>query len=238
MTEAQIAVIREKARNKRYKKPLNMDFNIESILTNLFDISSECCDVQYYFEADYDSDLLCDLFGGEDQLQEFKVMFSDLSAQCEQMNEDLRDPFLCIPKWFDAFFAGISDDSQTMLGWDSFEQDYFGLLPGFESRVAISEARKKVERCTKEEILDGASLCFRIAVNYLSLKSRYEDLKASMDIIRERNRAELDALHKINEVYEKADKASEGFRYKSVKEIRTLDRLIDAIDPYSQIWLQ
>lgn len=237
MTEAQIAVIREKARNKRYKKPLNMDFNIESILTNLYDMSSECCDVQYYFEAD-DPDLLSDLLGGDDQLQEFKVMFSDLSAQCEQMNEDLRDPFLFIPKWFDAFFAGISDDSQTMLGWDSFEQDYFGLLPGFESREAISEARKKVERCTKEEILDGASLCFRIAVNYLSLKSRYEDLKASMDIIRERNRAELNALHKINEVYEKADKASDGFRFTWEKEVATLDKLIDAIDPYSQIWLQ
>ena len=94
------------------------------------------------------------------------------------------------------------------------------------------------QRCTKEEILDGASLCFRIAVNYLSLKSRYEDLKASMDIIRERNRAELDALHKINEVYEKADKASDGFRFTWEKEVATLDKLIDAIDPYSQIWLQ
>lgn len=235
MTESQIAIMREKARNKRYKKPLNQELNIDSMLSCLYDISAECSDVEYYFEAD-DPDLQCELLGGEDQLREFKIMFSNLSVDCEQMLEDLRYSYL--PDWFDTFFAGISDDSQPMLGWDAFETDYFGLDPGFESRLAIQEAKKKVVRHTKEEILDGASRCFRIAINYLSLKSRYEDLKASMDIIREKSRAELDALRQINEVYVRADDASDGFRYRWCKEVRALDKLIDAVDPYSQIWLQ
>ena len=235
MTDEQISIISDKARQKRYKKPINRDFNLDAIRSNLGEIYWECNDVEYYFEAD-DSEMLSDLLGGEEQLHEFKFMFSDLSADCDQMLEDLREAWC--QEWFDIFFAAIADDSQTLLGWDSFESDYFGLMDRYESNLAIEEARTKMGRITKADILDGARQCFRIAFNYLSLKSRYEDLKSSMDIIRQTNKAELDAISHVNEIYDKADEASQGFKYEHNDEVRALNRLLNAIDPYSRIWLQ
>lgn len=237
MTEAQIISIREKARNKRYKKPINKEINLETIRSSLYDISSECCEVAYLFESG--DDLFCDLLGGEEQLYEFKFMFSGLSADCEQMLEDLE--YAYIPKWFDIFLAAISDESGSSLGWDyceNSESDYFGLTDRYENRQVIEEAKKKVEHFTKAELIDGARQCFRITFNYLSLKSRYEDLKASMDIIRDTNKAELDVLKHINELYEKADISSNGFKYLWEKDVADLDKLFQQIDPYSQIWLQ
>lgn len=235
MYDDQIAVIREKAKQKRYKKPAHKDLNLESIQYSLWDILEACAEVEYYFEGD-DTDLFSELVGGDDQFQEFKFMFSGLSADCEQMMDDLKDGW--VPRFFDTFFAALSDHSQTMLGWDTYENDYFGLEPGFESEIAIKEAKKKLQQYTKADLIEAASQCFLIAVNFLSLRSRYEDLKASMDIIRETNKAELDVLRHINELYQKADEVSKGFRYDWKHEVIDLQKLIDSIDPQSRIWLQ
>ena len=234
MYDEQINIICEKARMKRYKKPISKEFNLDAIQDTLYDISSECYDVEYLFEAD--DELFSDLLGGDDQLREFKFMFSDLSVSCEQMITDIKDVYL--PKWFDIFFAAMSDESCSMLGWDSYENDYLGLTDRFETRMAVEEAKKKLDRFTKSDLLDGARQFFRLVCNYLSLRSRYEDLKSSMDIIRGTNRAELDVLKHINELYEKADDASDGFTRQWQKEVLDFDKLIDEIDPYSQIWLQ
>lgn len=93
-------------------------------------------------------------------------------------------------------------------------------------------------RFTKEQILKGGRRCFRITLNYISLKSRYEDLKASMDIIREKNKGELDILKNINNLYEKANEVSNGFKYIYQKEVDSYNKYLAALDPYSRLWLE
>ena len=79
---------REKARNLRYKKAIVRNINIEQIQEELMDISAECDNVRYYFETDDDT-LLNALDGDEEQEFEFKMMFADLCAECEQMYSDI-----------------------------------------------------------------------------------------------------------------------------------------------------
>ncbi len=79
---------RIKAMNLRYKKPIAEGLNLDDIRNTLWDISEACGDVQYYVDGD-DETLLNALDGDEDDAYEFKMMFSTLSAECEQMIYDL-----------------------------------------------------------------------------------------------------------------------------------------------------
>ena len=89
---------RIKAMNLRYKKPIAKGLNLDDIRNSLWDISEACGDVQYYIDSD-DETLLNALDGDEDDAYEFKMMFSTLSAECEQMQYDLGNEY--IPEYFD-----------------------------------------------------------------------------------------------------------------------------------------
>ena len=191
-------------------------------------IIQACIDIYYDEQSDIEE-------YGEDNFEKFE---EELLAG---MSKENREAFLQQKKEWER--DNHTPDKSvnfpfSMLGWDTYENDYFGLEPGFESEIAIKEAKKKLQQYTKADLIEAASQCFLIAVNFLSLRSRYEDLKASMDIIRETNKAELDVLRHINELYQKADVVSKGFRYDWKHEVIDLQKLIDSIDPQSRIWLQ
>lgn len=131
---------RIKARNLRYKKPIAKDLNLDFIREALDDISYECYEVQYYVDGDEET-LINALDGDEDDAYEFKMMFSDLVSECEQMQDDLRNEY--ISEYFDLFFAAINKGGE-MLGYDIYEHDYYG-LSSFESGLANEEAVKKMQ---------------------------------------------------------------------------------------------
>ncbi|MDE7298144.1 MAG: hypothetical protein K2N94_04860, partial [Lachnospiraceae bacterium] len=93
---------RIKARNLRYRRPIVRDLNLEAIQQELWDIKDACTDVQWYFETDEET-LINVMDGDEDEAYEFKMMFGDLCAECEQMSEDLEQVW--IPDCFDRFFV-------------------------------------------------------------------------------------------------------------------------------------
>ena len=110
---------RTKARNLRYRQAIVRDINLDKIWEVLCEIEEACNDVQYYFEVDGDGETLLNaLDGNEDEAYEFRVMFSDLSAECEQMRQDLQEEY--IPEYFDTFFTAVNTDG-TLLGWDPYE---------------------------------------------------------------------------------------------------------------------
>jgi chromosome segregation ATPase len=219
---------REKARNLRYKKAISKNMNLETIQEMLWEMQEECDNVRYYFETD-DETLLNALDGDEDQEYEFKMMFADLCAECEQMERDMSDEY--IPECFDTFFGAI--DSGQLMGWDEYEGDYFGLNDGYEERWAHEENRKRMERMTKKEILDAAHICFKVAKQYLALMHRYDCLKAALDILRDENTGYLQMVKAIEEKYETAEK--DGFIgwHQSTEEF---DRLLEALPQMA--WIQ
>ena len=234
---------REKARALRYRKPAVKDLNIAEILEQLSTIEEECAEVHWYCDSEDGWDTLLNaLDGDDDDAWEFKTAFADLEGQCEKMRDDLTDDFsmaMGVTEGFDLFFAGIGADSATggMMGFDDYEQDYFGLEPGWQSKQAGKAAAEKLKRLTKDELIDLTGRCFRIAFNFLSLRHRYDNLKAAMDILREQNTALLKQVKAIEDLYDKAE--AEGFSkydFTRGENEKALDRLLNALP--ERAWIE
>lgn len=224
---------RQKAKQLGYRKPVVKDLNLESIYQELWDIQEQCEDVHWYFDTD-DETLLNALDGDEDEAYEFKMMFADLCAECEKMLEDLRAEW--VPKCFDKFFvaAGAGEDYGGLLGYDSYEQDYFGL--SCTEAFAEDESKRALKQLTKDNLIAASRQCFRIYQSFIALRHRYDCLKAAMDILRDENTGYLKMIKQIEEMYEKADEESDGFRYEWCKSVRELDRILGNMP--QEAWIQ
>lgn len=223
---------RRKARELRYRKPIVKNLNIDTIREEIWNIQEECENVHWYFDTDDDT-LINALDGDDEEAYEFKMLFGDLCAECERMIEDLQWEY--VPEYFDSFFVaiGASECGGGLLGYDSFEQDYFGLQ--CTDRFVEEESSKKLKKLTKDELIQGAHQCFRIYHAYIGLRHRYDCLKASMDILRDQNTGYLQAVKEIERMYEEA--SNEWNRYsdwnKASIEWR---RYIDTLPP--EAWIQ
>lgn len=199
---------RYKAKQLRYKKPITKDLNLDAIEEALQCISEACYEVQYYIEDDEDT-LINALDGDEDDAYEFKMMFSDLTAECEQMQGDLQEEY--ISEYFDLFFVAVGKGCE-MLGYDVYEHDYYG-LSSYESELANAEAVKKIKVLTKDKLIETMQICFRIYQSYIGLQYRYDCIKAAMDILRDENTGHLQMVKQIEELYKKADEETDGFKW-------------------------
>lgn len=224
---------RQKAKLLRYKKPIVKDLNLQSIYEELWDIQEECENVHWYFETD-DETLINALDGNEDEAFEFKMMFGDLCAECEKMLEDLQEEW--VPKCFDKFFvmSGAGEDYGGLLGFDTYEQDYFCL--DCTDAFAEDESKKALKQLSKDNLIAAARQCFRVYQSFIALRHRYDCLKAAMDILKDQNTGYLQMVQQINEIYEKAEEESFGFRNPWCKEVIQLDRFLSNLP--QDAWLQ
>lgn len=198
---------RLKARQMRYKKPIARDLNLSTIQEELWDIQEECENVRWFCDTDQET-LINALDGDEDEAYEFRMMFADLCAECDQMISDLEEEW--VPECFDVFFvaAGAGEEYGGLLGYDSYEGDYFGL--DCTNAFAEDESKKILKRMTKDELIAATRQCFRVYSSYIALRYRYDCLKASMNILKDQNTGYLQTVKEIEELYSKAEE--EGFR--------------------------
>lgn len=205
-----------KARNLRFKKPIATQMNLETIKENLWEMQSVCDDIRYFFDDSEDPEtLLGELLGDEDEAAEFRMMFSDLSAECDQFREDLGDWEWSeyLEEYFNLFMV-LEDRTGNLAGYDTYEHDYFGLESTYEKEIAIEAAHEKLKKeLTKDKLLEFFQKCMRILVSYCALQYRYDCLEASLDIVREKNAAHLMAVKEINALYAKADEETSGFQF-------------------------
>ncbi|MDO5540597.1 MAG: hypothetical protein Q4F83_11095 [Eubacteriales bacterium] len=225
---------RQKASQLRYKKPIAKNLNLEFIEQDLWDIQEECENVRWYTDSEDGTDSLINaLDGDEDEAYEFKMAFADLCAECDRMGEDLKEEW--VPECFDIFFvaAGAGDTYGGLLGWDSYEGDYFGI--GCSDSFAEDEAKKKLKQMTKDELIVAARQCFKVYQAYIGLRTRYDSLKAAIDILRDQNTGYLQAVKEIERLYEEASK-DHWSREKWSKESREWEQYTDALPP--EAWIQ
>lgn len=218
---------KEKARELRYRKPIVKNLNLEFIEQDLWDIQGECECVRWYTDSDDGEDsLLNALIGDEDEAYEFRMMFADLCAECDRMEYDLKEEW--VPECFDIFFVsvGAADDFGGLLGFDSYEKDYFGISP-YES-FAEDEAKKKLMRMTKEDLITSARQCFKVYQAYIGLRHRYDCLKSAMDILKDKNTGYIKTIKEIEKLYEKASK-QKGLYANYSKEWKEFERYTDAL---------
>jgi hypothetical protein len=158
------------------------------------------------------------------------MAFADLCAECERMTDDLHEEW--VPDCFDIFFvaAGAGDDG--LLGWDSYEQDYYDISP--ISSFAEDEAKKKLKAMTKDDLIAAARQCFKVYHAYMGLRNRYDSLKAAIDILRDQNTGVLQAVKEIEKLYEEASE-SEWTRNQYSKPSRDWKLYTDALPP--EAWI-
>lgn len=227
--EARKEQARRDAKNLRFQRPMAKELNFYTINDELYEMEEACADVQWMTEDDERMDNLFD--GDIDQAWEFRMAFSDLMADCGKMRNDLNaievwddadddpgippigdeEPSENVPTIFDLFFPAIDGDD-SYLGFDTYEGDYYGLTY-FEGELAQKYARKKIMRLTKEQLLDQAGQCMRIARQYLAIKYRFQCLKSAIDILSEENLSTLKIVKGIEEAYEKAEAETNGFTH-------------------------
>ena len=189
----------EKARNLRYKKAALKRFNLCEIRDEIYDIGCECGDIKWYMD-DQDT-LLNALDGDSDDEYEFRMMFSDLSANCERLQCVVNEEY--VTEYFDDFLVGSNNNGYRTIGFDSEEEDYFALC-GFDSQLAQTESGKRLQRLTKSELISTAGQVFGIITAYLDITQKHDYLKATFDILRNDNTAHLQIIKQINKAYDKA----------------------------------
>lgn len=218
---------RNKAKQLRYKKPIAKNLNLEKIKQDLWDIQEACEDVHWYTDSeDGEDSLLNALNGNEDEAYEFKMEFADLCAECERMLEDLEEEW--VPDCFDIFFvaAGAGDEYGGLLGYDEYEGDYFGI--GCTDSFAEDEAKDKLKRMTKDNLIAATRQCFKVYSAYIGLRNRYDNLKAAIDILRDQNTGHLQVVKAIEKLYEEAQ-TKQGKYADWSKEWKEFERYTDAL---------
>lgn len=224
------ALRREKARNLRYKKAILADLNLETIQSSLYEIAETASDVKYWCTNE-DETQLDELIGDEEETFELKMAFSTLEADCEQMQQDMDNEW--VPEFFDDFFGTIAGGGAgEMMGYDRYAGDYFGLSGSWEAQQAQKECEKRLLAHTKQEIVEAYSICFRVAVNYIALKDRYDGLKAYIDILHGQNTGLLQTVKRIEELYDKTADCGLN-RWENEKEFAAL---LDSLP--QEVWLQ
>ena len=192
----------EKARNLRYKKAIACTMNLDNIRQWIGDTFDELEDVTYVAQND---EIFVKAFDGdEEEAFEFRMAFDALSGDIYRFQNDLDEEW--IPECFDDFFCSCAGAGDELAGYDVVEQDYFG-LGVYAAEVGQDEARKRLERLTKKDLIEAAQRCYQVAVAYLGLRSRYEDLRAAVDIIRAENDGLMHGIKAIEELYDQWSKA-------------------------------
>ena len=224
---------KNRAKKLRYKKPIVKNLNLETIQQDLWDIQESCEEVHWFTDSDDGSETLINaLSGDEDEAYEFKMAFADLCAECERMFDDMQEEW--VPDCFDILFvaAGAGETYGGLLGFDSYEQDYFGI--GCSEAFAEDEAKKKLKQMTKDELIAAVRQCFRIYSAYIGLRNRYDSLKAAIDILREQNTGHLQVVREIERLYQKAQE-QQGYMAEYSKEWREFEQDADALP--QEAWL-
>lgn len=218
----------EKAKQMMYKRPALASLGYQSIMKELETISEECDEVRYVLEDDVGS-IIDALDGDEEDAFEFRMMFSELSAECDMLRERIYEN-----TWdeqeFDDMTVALIGNRYEMVGYDGYEEDWQSLA-GYDQTLALSEAGKRVMRHTKSEMISMFGQAMGIMIAFLHLRQKYDYLKATMDIIRGEKGAFLRVIADIEKAYEEAEEHHFYSGY-----CKTFDELLAALP--ERTWLE
>lgn len=203
----------EICRNRMYKKAALADMGYQDINDTLDIIIEECNDIHYDF--DDDEMLINALDGDEDEAWEFKMLFTALENESYQLKQQFYDYAEydedAEQKFNDCSVALIGNRFRSV-GFDDFEEDYFSLT-SYESELAFTESGKRIMRNTKAEMLSQIGQTLGIILSYYNVKMKYDNLKGTIDILKEKNTSILKQIRDIESAYALAHE--DEFRGKS-----------------------
>jgi len=195
-----------KAKQIRYKKAALAIMWLESIKDELYTIASECEELEW---AISDDETLLDVLDGDSEdIEEFRFMFADLSANCNRLHETLQDSY--VTEHFDDFFVKILGDKYTVIGFDKYQEDYYGLT-SYEQNWAQSESAKRLKRLTKDDLLSISGQCFGIALSIVDIRHTYDCLKSAFDLLKGDRVELLKNVKDIEAAYEAVENGADSY---------------------------
>lgn len=190
----------ERSKALRYKRPALASMGYEALTSELNEIQAACSDVAYYFPQGDDT-LLDALDGDEEEAFEFQMAFSELSAKVDRLADVMYE--IGDQQQYDDCTVALIGNRYTLVGFDGYVEDYFQLA-GYESHLAESEAGKRMMRHTKAEMLSIIGQSVGTLIAFLDIRQQYDYLKATIDILRGENQSMLQAIKRIEELYDRA----------------------------------
>ena len=178
-------------------RPAVKGLTLEDIQGELWEMQDVCSDVAYAIQ---DEDIIEDALGSEEEAFEFRMAFSDLEYDLERMCDALREEW--VPEYYDTFLPALH--AGQLYSYDE-EEDDFAPISSWESQWEEKQARDKVKRLTKDQLIDAAAQCLSVIRMYIALRYRFDCLSGALDIIRGVNRGIIDAVNAINEAHEKGE---------------------------------
>lgn len=249
VTRASEEVRAHKAKLMRYRRPACKTMHWQGIIDDLYEIRDGIEEGRWMY-GQYER--LGETALGtldEETVYELQIAFSDLSAECERMDEDMRqlrnveddlfyddneeydDP----PVLFDCFFPAINYNDRVW-GFDVEEHDYYGLEPGLED-FARKEARKRLKHLTKDRLIECAGRCMEIARQYMSLRARYDGLSTALAVLKGEFEASLEMVKNIENLYDQAERETDSFRWTfGSKGLRALDTALGNLP--DRLWIE
>lgn len=203
----------EASRNLRYKRPALAGLSYYEIVEKLDEIGEACSEIHWAF-AD-DETLINALDGNDEDAWEFKMLFGSLEAEAYQLAESITDGYSYLwddpeKHWNDLSVALIGNRFE-LVGFDDYQEDYFALCT-YEQDLATSEAGKRVCRLTKAEMLSQIGQVLGLILAFHNVEMKYEALKATIDILRDKNTSIIKQIKAIDSAYNKAQGEAEWCR--------------------------
>lgn len=228
----------QRIRSLRWKRPALASMGWDTMRTELDEIREACYDIHWFTDQD-DETLINALDGDEDEAWEFRMAFSGLEANADNLEEAISENF---GHWdweerereFNDCTVALIGNRYRMVGYDSDEEDYFSLT-SYDAELAQSEAGKRLMRLTKKEMLATIGQCVGILVAFLDLRQQYDYLKATFDILRDENTSMLKQVKEIEQAYLDAVTTDPYSREGKAARER-FDRLLDALP--ARAWIE
>lgn len=232
---------------RRCRRPALASMEYSTICTELWEISSACQEIHYFYDGDGKT-LLDALDGDEEAEYEFQMAFSALDEKVNALLNAVEEEKWAEPydedydpeEDFNSCLVALAGDfyrqrGDSIWGYDAGDGDFFD-LEKYDAEYAVSEAGKRLCRKTKQQMLKSIQHTLRIFLAMLDIREEYDYLKSAFDILKDENMALLKTVKDIEAVYETAESNSEGFTLKYCPEIKTFDRLIATLP--ERCWLE
>jgi len=114
---------------------------------------------------------------------EYKDHFDELSAGAYELLEEIR--FTSLRDHWDDMTVALLGQTTKVLGFDSVQNDYFGML-NHEEDWAVEEAMKRLERFTKRDLITNFRRVLVTLVSFFDIKAAHDCLTSIVEELDER----------------------------------------------------
>lgn len=221
----------EQCRNLMYKRAIVEELNLFEIQNCLTDMTEACSNIHYAFD---DDETLINAFdGNEDEAHEFIMTFTDLDVEIERLYESFEEMYGYRDdpeKEFNDVTVALIGEWFRILGFDSYREDFFGFESHYLEGISVEESQKRIMRKTKKDMLDKIGKTMAFLIKYIDVKSRYEYMKAAVEIFQNENIAVYSTIKNINDKYKELfDKNGKLDRWEKEKQIREFDKIVEEL---------